>query len=59
VTDTTTSPAADADQTAGRMRAIAAGLTDAGLDARVYETRRVTGLAYSWAGGGGSSPVAS
>jgi hypothetical protein len=41
VTDTTTNPAGDADQTAGRMRAIAAGLTDAGLDARVYETRGV------------------
>jgi|SRR5215472_18172491 len=41
-TDTTSSPGDGGPQeTARRMRAIAAGLTDAGMDARVHDTRGV------------------
>jgi hypothetical protein len=41
VTDTTPGPVGDPAPTARRMGAIAAGLTAAGLDARVHDTRGV------------------
>jgi hypothetical protein len=41
MTDSTPGLAGNPAQTAGRMAAIAAGLTAAGLDARVHETRGV------------------
>ena len=48
MTDTTTSPGdRDREQTARRMRAVAAGLTAAGMHARVHDTRGVLDITAS------------
>jgi hypothetical protein len=47
MTDTTSAGDGDREQTARRMRAIAAGLTAAGIDARVHDTRGVLDVTAS------------
>ena len=45
MTDTTNTPGDDHEETERRMRAVAAELTAAGLDARVYDTHGVLDIA--------------